>query len=166
MIVRNKIPFIRYGAFFVALSIMTFIFCMSAQNAESSNGVSGGFIRSIAPYINWNYKNLSALEKERFVAGLQFIVRKGAHFSIYTLLGASLSVGMFTFERLKNLAAVIISFVLGALYAVSDEIHQKFVSGRSCELRDMFIDWSGTLLGCLIVLFFVVLIKRKKARRN
>ena len=36
-----------------------------------------------------------------------------------------------------------------ALYAVTDEVHQYFVPGRSCELRDVLVDTSGALTGIL-----------------
>ena len=35
---------------------------------------------------------------------------------------------------------IITSILIGALYAVSDEIHQLFIVGRSCEIRDVIID--------------------------
>ena len=36
------------------------------------------------------------------------------------------------------------------LYALSDEVHQIYVPGRSCELRDVFIDTSGSIIGIII----------------
>ena len=35
------------------------------------------------------------------------------------------------------------------LYSISDEIHQIFVPGRSCELLDVFIDTCGSLIGII-----------------
>ena len=45
----------------------------------------------------------------------------------------------------------LIAWGIGTLYAVSDEIHQVFIDGRSCELRDIAIDAGGVLLGVLII---------------
>ena len=39
----------------------------------------------------------------------------------------------------------------GTLFAVTDEIHQIYVSGRSCEFRDILIDSCGVALGVLLV---------------
>jgi len=36
------------------------------------------------------------------------------------------------------------------LYAFSDELHQKFVSGRISSISDVFIDSLGIVLGCVI----------------
>ena len=49
----------------------------------------------------------------------------------------------------RELADLHPAFAIGALYAVSDEIHQIFVPGRSCELRDILIDSAGVLVGIL-----------------
>ena len=38
-----------------------------------------------------------------------------------------------------------------ALYAVTDEIHQHFVPGRSGEITDVLIDSIGCLIGALIM---------------
>ena len=45
----------------------------------------------------------------------------------------------------------ITAWLAGTLYAMTDEIHQSFVPGRSCELRDMGIDSCGVLAGVLVV---------------
>ena len=56
----------------------------------------------------------------------------------------------------------LIAWIIGALYSVTDEVHQYFVPGRSCELRDMGIDSCGVLAGVLIVM----LVLRHKERRQ
>ena len=58
-----------------------------------------------------------------------------------------------------------LSLGAGALYAVSDEIHQIFVPGRSCQAFDVLIDSSGVLTGTIIMLLFLVLSK-KAVRRS
>lgn len=45
-----------------------------------------------------------------------------------------------------------LAWMVGTLYAVSDEVHQFFVPGRSCEVRDMVIDSCGVAAGVLIML--------------
>ena len=82
-----------------------------------------------------------------------FAVRKCAHFTEYLLLGGSAML-MFSEVRLSGLLA----WAVGAAYAVTDEFHQLFVVGRSCEVRDMCIDAAGVLCGVLVI----VLWKRKR----
>ena len=53
-------------------------------------------------------------------------------------------------------------------YAASDELHQKFVDGRSAEIRDVCIDTCGVILGILLVILagkIIKNIKKKKAEK-
>ena len=49
--------------------------------------------------------------------------------------------------------------------AVLDEVHQSFVPGRSCEFRDVCIDFAGVLLGAAFLLLIFSCIQRKKLKR-
>ena len=49
--------------------------------------------------------------------------------------------------------------------AVLDEVHQAFVPGRSCELRDVCIDSAGVLLGAAFLLLILHWIQRKKLKK-
>ncbi len=82
---------------------------------------------------------------------LTFFIRKAAHFTEYLLLGLTLEWGMDFRKR---------TFLIGTGYAILDEIHQAFVPGRSCEIRDMCIDTVGLLIG--MMLMKVIRKQRKK----
>jgi VanZ family protein len=56
-----------------------------------------------------------------------------------------------------------LAWMLGTAYAVTDELHQRFVPERSCEPRDMCIDAAGVALGALIMLEIVM---RQRRNRN
>lgn len=43
-----------------------------------------------------------------------------------------------------------LAFGIAVLYAAADEFHQRFVPGRSGQLRDVCIDGAGALLGVLM----------------
>ena len=49
----------------------------------------------------------------------------------------------------------IITQVFGTFYAITDEIHQTFIPGRSGEIRDVIIDSFGILTGLLICIVFL-----------
>lgn len=117
-----------------ALAVMLLISLHSSMPADLSNMESGWFVDAFSGLFPF----LTAVEN------LTFFIRKAAHFTEYLLLGLSLRWGIE-----KTLPAVSI----GILYAVSDEIHQAFVPGRSCELRDMCIDAAGLLTGVLLITF-------------
>lgn len=96
-----------------------------------------------------------------------FIVRKSAHFLEYTGLCLLLNWALL-FSKGKPLPAA--ALPVASLYAVTDEIHQLFVEGRSCEVNDWAIDTAGAILG--IGVFYVTLLivrfimKRIDIRKN
>jgi VanZ family protein len=69
------------------------------------------------------------------------ILRKGAHVSEYAILGLLL---------MRALGRETPAFLLGVAYAVTDELHQHFVSGRHASPIDVAIDSTGVLLGILL----------------
>ncbi len=66
------------------------------------------------------------------------VLRKTAHVAEFAILGALL---------LRACARAPLAFVLGTLYAVSDELHQTFVDGRCGAPLDVAIDAIGVGTG-------------------
>jgi VanZ family protein len=69
------------------------------------------------------------------------ILRKIAHGVEFAILGALL---------VRALERRVPAFLVGVLYAVSDEIHQSFVPGRHASPLDVAIDGVGVLVGVAI----------------
>ena len=71
-------------------------------------------------------------------------------------------------SKRRILTNVILPFIAGALYAVSDELHQLLVAGRAGMLTDVLLDSSGVLTGVLLItaIFLVAarIINRKKKK--
>jgi VanZ family protein len=70
------------------------------------------------------------------------VLRKLAHVAEYAVLGALL------YRALRREPAAI---ALGSLYALTDEIHQTFVSGRQGSPVDWIIDTVGVVVGVLLL---------------
>ncbi|MCR4796180.1 MULTISPECIES: VanZ family protein [Ruminococcus] len=132
----------------LTLAVMINIFIFSNEKAEKSSETSSRITRLVIKIVYDDYNDKPIEEQNEIWERTSFIVRKSAHFSIYTLLGlcASFAVGKRKLFTMKSLGVVIFGF----LYAASDEFHQRFVEGRSCEFRDMMIDTGGVLTGMLI----------------
>lgn len=81
-----------------------------------------------------------------------FIVRKSAHFLEYTGLCLLLSFACAATWGVKRTA---LSLPIASLYAVTDELHQRFVPGRSCQPVDWAIDTAGAALGLLCAGLFL-----------
>jgi VanZ family protein len=69
------------------------------------------------------------------------VLRKLAHLSEYAILGALL------WRALRREPAALL---LGSAYAVTDEVHQAFVSGRQGSPVDWAIDTVGVAAGVLL----------------
>ena len=120
--------------------IMVLIFLFSSQEAVNSQNTSEGFTKRILSLSN-KFNSLTELEQQNIIVNVQYFVRKAAHFSVFASLGLCLfSAINLTF---KNRFLWLYSFLISALYAISDEVHQLFVLGRSCRIGDMLlIQWA------------------------
>lgn len=101
------------------------IFYFSHQPATKSNNTSGKVIKVIINTFPYT-KNLNQHQKDILQNRMQPIIRKLAHFSIYTIVGILIMTFASTFDWiLINKLSVSIGF--GIIYAISDEIHQYFI---------------------------------------
>jgi VanZ family protein len=74
---------------------------------------------------------------------------KVVHALVFTGLGLLLTLALRGDGRAARRAALL-ALGIGALYGVSDELHQKFVDGRSCDVDDALADALGVALGELV----------------
>ena len=132
----------------LAVLWMSVIFTLSAQDATESAQLSTGVKYKLFSIFYPDFDNMTETEQQELLA--KFSIRKWAHFSAYLVLGSTMFGVFLTYRKLSLKLRCLLSFVSCALYAASDEIHQYFVPGRSCELRDVLIDSSGALLAILI----------------
>lgn len=129
------------------LTWMAVIFLYSARPADVSTQDShliGSLVADAVQRIS--QEDWSDREQLVFVEGIDFYVRKAAHLTEYAVLGALLASCMQSFGIVAP-RLFWYALAAGILYAVSDELHQYFVPGRACQLRDMAIDGIGVGLG-------------------
>lgn len=139
------------------------IFYMSAQTAGESSSLSGGVIKGIVSLLH-DFEKIDPMAQASIIEELQFIIRKSAHFLIYMVLGVFVSLACSRFTH-RSVKCGLISLLICAAYAASDEVHQLFVAGRSCEFRDFIIDSAGSVLGIVAVVLTLILLSRVKAGR-
>ena len=129
--------------------------------------IISGFIETLLKFFYPGFDGLSAFRKEELISSLQFAARKSAHCSIYGVLGVFSFLTFVSYRRIAYSARIIISLAVCLIWAVSDEIHQLFVDGRSCEFRDMAIDWCGVFFGIAVFYILrVILCKIKSKKKN
>jgi len=121
--------------FALLLAWILFIFTRSLQPAQVSNEESG--------------QVLSLLDK-LFPSLTMYMVRKAGHITEFAILG--LLAGLLLSHRCQTWGnALCFGLFLGLSVAVCDETIQLFVEGRSGQLSDVWIDFSGAAAGTLIV---------------
>lgn len=127
---------------------MGFIFYMSSRAADESSAMSDSVIQKIFDLIGVEFSS--------------FAIRKAAHMCEFAGLSALIFNAVYATWELK--LTPLIAFSATVLYAVSDEIHQIFVEGRACQLRDVLIDSTGALIG--ITASFIILKIIERGRNN
>ncbi|MEE1124460.1 MAG: VanZ family protein [Acutalibacteraceae bacterium] len=140
----------------LTLALTAFIWLHSLASADESSKESEGVL---------NFLN-------NFFVGLgmepvltDFIVRKLAHFLEFTAYGALLSATYisYTNQLAKNIPNML--FVLLAV-PVIDETLQYFSPGRSPQVRDVLIDFSGCITGLIFTALVFAIIKFVKAKKS
>jgi VanZ family protein len=76
-------------------------------------------------------------------------IKKGGHLTGYALLAVALLHGLAGGKAGPRRQALL-AVVLAALYAVTDEVHQRFTPGRSSSIADVGIDTLGAVIGLLV----------------
>lgn len=137
---------------------MIIIFLLSNQKAQDSKQLSNSFItKTIINIYEMKHGKITEEKKIEIKENYSFIVRKAAHFTIYLVLG--LLVSLVLIGKNLNIKQIIIYGVLICMaYAITDEIHQIFVSGRSGEIRDIIVDTCGSTVGIILN----IIINRKR----
>ena len=145
----------------ISVFIMAAIFSFSAQDAESSKELSGSLLLKI--------KVLVDLLPDIFGGSDGNKIRKYAHLFEFMCLGGS---GFMFFSELYYLQrgrigrAFLSTLMFGLVNALTDEVHQIFVPGRACQLRDILIDFVGVLLAAAALGAVYTLTIKKREQKD
>ncbi|WP_317366599.1 VanZ family protein [uncultured Tyzzerella sp.] len=139
----------------ITILIISFVFYNSMQNGESSSNTSTAVLMFVNNLINTIGLNFQ-------VSG--HFIRKLAHFIEFFALGIFL---MLTFEAFTNRLFSIIGFPMffSIFIPVIDEFIQIYSPGRASSVKDVLLDFSGAILGVLLV-FTSFIIKNKNRLNN
>ena len=134
--------------FILVLFWMGLIFFFSHQKSVQSDNLSNGLIDKIINVVEYfKGSDFTDNQIELIYKYAVFPIRKLAHFMIYLILGI-LIYNLLKQYRISNI--LIVSILICLIYALTDEIHQLFVFGRSGELKDVLIDIIGSSVGIFI----------------
>lgn len=146
----------------IAILWMGVIFYFSHQNGNTSSNMSGSVTRWVVNLFVPNFSNLTKTEQVSILKDTGYVIRKLGHYSEYAVLGFFLFAAVYVFTPNEKIIFPIVS-ICGILYAISDEFHQYFISGRAPAAKDVLID----SIGVLTMLFFLgVLLNIKRFRKK
>lgn len=127
----------------LAVLWMALIFYLSHQPAIESNGLSTGItekivvmVEKVAPDIKFN------------MGRFNHMLRKGAHFFAYLVLGILMINGLSSSD-IYGFKGIGLAILICILYAISDEVHQLFNPGRGGQVSDVILDSAGAIIGIL-----------------
>lgn len=136
---------IRIISWISVLLHLGLIFYFSSKPAVQSKELSGNVTEIVIQTVQRVAPNKVA---ELDVRILHHLIRKNAHFFSYLVLGI-LVLNALKRNGVYGFKGIMIAFLICVLYAISDEVHQTFISGRSGEVRDVIIDSAGAAVGIL-----------------
>ncbi len=151
----NKTLIFKLVTLLLILINMFFIFSFSSEKASVSKETSKKVTEKILEVTVSDFHKKPEPVKKNMVKALDGKIRSLAHFSEYTLLGflVVLHLSLYKMSKIKSASLALSGCTF---YAVIDEIHQHFVPGRSFQFIDIFTDFSGALLGVLLLTLIII----------
>lgn len=153
---RIKFIFPRVLCVLLTALYICFIFSNSLDNAEKSSKKSTVITETVQAVV-------SAVSPGTVVQ--ESGIRKLGHFSEFMVLGLLTMLCVRVYTR-KYLRHVFIPLFVSLAAGVTDEMIQLTSSGRSSEVRDVVIDFSGAAAGILLCILCIILYGHIKERRH
>ena len=144
---------------------------MSSMSGEDSSKISTFIVHNLERFIPI-FDSISASAYQGAHDLLVWLVRKGAHFTEYAILGFFLASAFHTYLLPEDRTAgrlfrgFFFALIIGIVYACTDEFHQSFVQGRAAMIVDVGFDSSGVLVGALLSTLFIGRVKYRNHRRS
>jgi VanZ family protein len=135
---------------------LIFTLCFIWGNSLLPASVSGDFSGRVNDLVNMIWHTID----HRIGSSGDGVLRKVAHATEFAALGMETLV-LFQYDFKKKWTSI---FLCGIGTALIDETIQLFTAGRSGEVRDIWIDFTGFLFGVLLV--HITLGRRKQKRTD
>lgn len=137
----------KYTSLILTFVWIGVIFSFSLQNGSLSSLQSGFFSTRIHQFLLSMGMNISK-------STVSFIIRKGAHFTEFFILGCLSAKSTLDLNSRRYLPLIF-------LVPIMDEFIQSFVPDRAMSIYDMGIDASGIILGLLFVKLLTSFLTKK-----
>ncbi|TQR16406.1 VanZ family protein [Psychrobacillus soli] len=149
------------------LFLLIIVFISSGQTAEQQSLVPvlekwlpNRPLESILSHFQIPYWGiLVSVEERGYYPFLEFLIRKGTHFFYFGIIALAIYAALPKFKY-----RILTAIILTMLFAVADELHQSFTSGRTASAQDVLLDTAGAMTA-LLLLTFLRRIKRRKSAK-
>ena len=148
---KKASPAFLFFSWILVFGVLALIFFMSARSGEALD-TNSGIITIIRNAL---------LAASSALFGHAVDVSPIGHFAEYFLLGITLTNALRLSLPLPRAAAF--ATLLASIYGVSDELHQLFVPGRSCDPMDWLVDTIAAFVASLV---FVALSRAHQKRKD
>jgi VanZ family protein len=150
------------------ISWMGIIFFFSSQPYENqdikpllSNVSDLAFLEPYVRSIHFTYHHTVISTEALGINGfVEFFIRKGAHFTAFFILMLLITIAIRNTTSWKMRMQWMVSFLITAAYAISDELHQGLTPNRTPYFGDVLIDVLGAFIACLV---FIIRARGSKA---
>ena len=135
----------------MTLCVVAFIFMHSLTLSAEESGAVTDWLTNLIPFQLTDH-----------------IVRKMAHFTEYSVLGFVTSFTVYSFFK-KPTGGIFIKLFVTLFTAVIDETIQLNVPGRSGQVTDVLLDFSGAVTGIIVstlLILIYLLYKKRKEMKN
>ncbi|MFC6463840.1 VanZ family protein [Marinilactibacillus sp. GCM10026970] len=157
----------------VAFIIMIILFISSSMTYQEQNVqpllnrlLAGEPLKNLLSGIRFSYAGSEvSVQASGYLGFVEFFIRKGAHFSIFLLLGVSWFMGLKN-KTSSYILTAMLALLLAAGYASFDELRQAFNPDRTALLEDVFIDSMGALTGIVLTWLTISKWSSKKTKRK
>ena len=152
----------------LALAVNVFIIVHSCLTGPQSSEASGGVVDFLVRIINGIKPGTITDANYGSFAG--FVRKAIGHLGLFMVSGLlstlALHLVLNMFKWAKYYLQIIMALAFGLTIAIITEIIQLNVPGRSGELRDVLIDYSGYILGFSIIFLILFLIIKSKNKKS
>ena len=130
----------RYGPV-ILWAALIFLFSSGLFSGSNTSTI-------VRPLVQWVYPSIS----EGGLALVHWLIRKAGHFGEFAILALLLARAFRTSSReFLSTHWFAVSLIFIVVYALSDELHQSFVSSRTASIYDCLIDAAGGLAALILL---------------
>ena len=159
--------FITIVVIILAIAINGYIIMHSCLDAAESTKASQGVVEVAEDVVNT--VRPETITPENHDSFASFIRKAFGHFGLFVVSGLLTPLAFYLslspFSWAKHYINVMFSLAVGLFMGILTESIQLSVPGRSGEIKDVLIDFSGYLLGTLIIGLILFLVIRKLRKK-